>query len=140
MLRYNNFVIILSLSCVVMFYDYFVFKKRDKTLSNYIWLYFLQLDLHEASKKQQVGPQKPNEDIAQFKRQLDDQTRKIEEQTRQVEEQRRNVDNKIKQVSEREKAIQENDKQLQRRKDQLDQLENSLKKVRYYINIVEGCL
>lgn len=109
-----------------------MFEKCVKNLF-YILLYFLQLDLHELSKKQQVGPQKPNEDIAQFKRQLDDQTRKIEEQTRQVEEQRRNVDNKIKQISEREKAIHENDKQLQRRKDQLDQLENSLKKVIFFV-------
>lgn len=94
-----------------------------------------QLELHEATKKLQMAPQRPTEDLSGQKKQLDDERRKLEETKRQFDDQRKGVENKYRQVEEKERQLAELDKQLQKQKQQMDQLQASLQKVSFSISL-----
>lgn len=88
-----------------------------------------KIELHEATKKlQNSAPQRPADDFAIQKKQIDEQKKLLDDQRKQVEELKKNVDAKHRQVQEKEKELQELDRGLKERKKQMDQLEAQLQK------------
>lgn len=115
------------------------FKFRQLICKSIININFFQLELHEATKKLQMAPQRPTEDLSAQKKQLDDERRKMEESRRQMEEQRKTVDNKQKLIEEKERQLADLDKYLQKQKQQMDQLQASLQKVCLYFLLLRWC-
>lgn len=89
----------------------------------------MQVDLHEANKKLQVGAAKAGADSIQERKQLDEQRRQLDEQRRQMDERAKSVDQKARTTEEKERTLQNLDQDLKKRKARMDQLEQQLQKV-----------